>query len=502
MLKFDGKELRNLEEQVLKNQEDIDKILKEIELADLGIKVVQALPLPSAEDLPLPYDGSYGDGFLVGSETPYRLYIWTRDDNAYNGTWFDFGPLNAPSIIPGPQGEPGETGPQGERGSLWTSNNGVPTVSQNNKNGDQFLNTATGNVYEYQNGVWNIKGNIKGPQGIQGIQGPKGDIGERGLQGIQGPKGDPGQWIQIIAELANIDQLPAPDSVPRYYAYIIPVDGVKHLYIISGDETLLWLDCGAFTGPQGETGPQGQQGIQGVAGVGIASVSTGASSQTANGYTQTPVTFTKTDNSVNTINIEAKNGPTVTSITAGTPTSDNGYTTTPITFNYSDSTNQIVNVQAKEPGHLYKHECDIKFTKIKEDPFSTFPKRYVHHQLTLSFELLNSSSTFSLPTINDFTTWFNNHGTIRLSQGSAYSEFIDTSKTSVTTTIENLLTSITPSDAYFCTYKGYRNSTTTGTDADGNSFIKSVKIETASGNIENTDETGIYNCTINTTMVI
>lgn len=387
MLKFDGKELRNLEEQVLKNQEDIDKILKEIELADLGIKVVQALPLPSAEDLPLPYDGDYGDGFLVGSETPYRLYIWTRDDNAYNGTWFDFGPLNAPSIIPGPQGEPGETGPQGERGSLWTSNNGVPTVSQNNKNGDQFLNTATGNVYEYQNGVWNIKGNIKGPQGIQGIQGPKGDIGERGQQGIQGPKGDPGQWIQIIAELANVDQLPAPDSVPRYYAYIIPVDGVKHLYIISGDETLLWLDCGAFTGPQGETGPQGQQGIQGVPGVGITTIESGTTSQTQDGYTQTPITFTKTDNSTSTLNVLAKNGPTVTSITAGTVTSSDGYTTTPITFNYSDNTNQTVNIQAKngeDAGHLYRHDITC-YSSTSSDTTSTLVRAYC--------TIINNSST-------------------------------------------------------------------------------------------------------------
>lgn len=501
MLKFDGKELRNLEEQVLKNQEDIDKILKEIELADLGIKVVQAVPLPSAEDLPLPYDGSYGDGFLVGSETPYRLYIWTRDDNAYNGTWFDFGPLNAPSIIPGPQGEPGETGPQGERGSLWTSNNGVPTVSQNNKNGDQFLNTATGNVYEYQNGVWNITGNIKGPQGIQGIQGPKGDIGERGLQGIQGPKGDPGQWIQIIAELANIDQLPAPDSVPRYYAYIIPVDGVKHLYIISGDETLLWLDCGAFTGPQGETGPQGQQGIQGVAGVGIASVSTGASSQTANGYTQTPVTFTKTDNSVNTINIEAKNGPTVTSITAGTPTSSDGYTTTPITFNYSDNTNQTVGVLAKEAEHLYRHSCDVRFIKFNEIPIG-FGTQYKQYAFILRFEVFNTSSTFNLSNMDSFTTWFTNHGTISLSQGSVYNDFTNSSP-GFFNVYNTLLTSITPSDTDFCTYTAYKLNKSSGTDADGNTFLKDTFISiNTSGSVPNTDYFGNYSCTVNTTMVL
>lgn len=359
MLKFDGKELRNLEEQVLKNQEDIENLKTSSALAELGIKIITETPFASESDLPLPYDGDYGDGFLVGSEAPYTLYVWTRGDNEYNGTWFDFGPLNAPSVIPGPVGPQGIQGVQGERGSLWASNNGAPTISQSNQNGDQFLNTATGNVYEYQNGVWNITGNIKGPQGIQGIQGPKGDIGERGLQGIQGPQGEPGQWIQIIAELANIDQLPAPDSVPRYYAYIIPVNGVKHLYIISGDETLLWLDCGAFTGPQGETGPQGQQGIQGVPGVGITTIESGTTSQTQDGYTQTPITFTKTDNSTSTLNVLAKNGASVTSITAGTSTSSDGYSTTPITFNYSDSTNQTVNVVVKEPTDAPKYVHDL-----------------------------------------------------------------------------------------------------------------------------------------------
>ena len=248
MLKFDGKELRNLEEQVLKNQEDIENLKTSSNLAELGIKIITETPFASESDLPLPYDGDYGDGFLVGSEAPYTLYVWTRGDNEYNGTWFDFGPLNAPSVIPGPVGPQGIQGQQGTRGSLWNSQSGIPTQAAGVNNNDQALNTLTGDVYQYNNGVWQLTGNIRGPQGVQGIRGLQGVQGIPGPVGPQGPKGDQGQFIQIIGTLQNTDQLPAPDSVPRYSAYLIPVGGDDHIFLIVGDETLAWHDAGVSGG--------------------------------------------------------------------------------------------------------------------------------------------------------------------------------------------------------------------------------------------------------------
>ena len=248
MLKHNGKELRNLEEQVLKNQEDIENLKTSSNLAELGIKIITETPFASESDLPLPYAGNYGDGFLVGSEAPYDLYIWTRADNEYNGTWFNFGPLNAPSVIPGPVGPQGVQGPQGVRGSLWNSQSGIPTQVLGVNNNDQALNTITGDVYQFNNGAWQLTGNIRGTQGIQGVRGPQGIQGIQGPVGPQGPKGDQGQFIQIIGTLQNTDQLPDPNTVPRYSAYLIPVAGVEHIFLIIGTDNLAWHDAGVSGG--------------------------------------------------------------------------------------------------------------------------------------------------------------------------------------------------------------------------------------------------------------
>jgi hypothetical protein len=77
-------------------------------------------------------------------------------------------------------------------------------------NGDHYLWTSTGDVFERLGGVWTLVGNIKGPQGEQGPQGIQGETGPQGQIGPQGPEGPQG-----------------------------------------------------LTGPQGEIGPQGPEGPQG-----------------------------------------------------------------------------------------------------------------------------------------------------------------------------------------------------------------------------------------------
>lgn len=47
-------------------------------------------------------------------------------------------------------------------------------------NGDVYLNTSNGDFYKKEDGVWTLKGNLKGPQGEQGPQGPAG----RGIENI------------------------------------------------------------------------------------------------------------------------------------------------------------------------------------------------------------------------------------------------------------------------------------------------------------------------------
>ena len=106
MFTINGVERRNLEEQVLKNQADIERVwTTDRVLADFGIRVLGLLA--SASSLPETSE-EYGDAYLVGEEEPYTVYIWTRanstigEDNPY---WLNIGVLNHV----GPQGPAGRS---------------------------------------------------------------------------------------------------------------------------------------------------------------------------------------------------------------------------------------------------------------------------------------------------------------------------------------------------------------------------------------------------------
>lgn len=256
MIKIDGKEYRNLEEQVQANKNNIERIIEGEELlARLGIKVVGQVEAESELPNPVTYEGEFGDAFLVGLETPYDYYIFTRPfEGETDPQWFNLGPF--PVAGPqGPQGPQGPKGADGVRGSQWFSGTGQPTTTSGFNIGDYYINVGTGNIWHLHDvdGVakWLLEGNIIGPQGPQGIQGERGARGAVGPVGPQGPAGPAGPVVDIIGELANIDQLPDPDSVARNAAYLIPVSGVKHVYIIienEGTGELSWYDGGIFSG--------------------------------------------------------------------------------------------------------------------------------------------------------------------------------------------------------------------------------------------------------------
>lgn len=257
MMTIGDKQYRNLQEQVQKNKDDIATLVNSGNIAELGIKVINAeAPLTSASQLPpaATYEGNYGDGYIVGAESPYRLYVYSRTtEEGVKGFWFDFGILNAPSIVPGPIGPQGIQGTPGVRGSFWYSQSGAPTNTVGVNPNDQALDGSSGNVYQFVNGAWQLTGNIRGPQGIQGIQGIMGEPGPQGQVGPQGPQGPQGEFIQIVGELNDTNQLPMIDTVPRSTAYLIPdSSGSQHVWLIIGDGSTanpyLWHDAGAFGG--------------------------------------------------------------------------------------------------------------------------------------------------------------------------------------------------------------------------------------------------------------
>ena len=86
MLKFGNKEFRNLEEQVEKNKEDIQNLAAGIS-AVMGFMPTVKGVYATADQIP---EGSYntGDTFLIGSSTPYAVYIYTAND-----TWQNVGDM-------------------------------------------------------------------------------------------------------------------------------------------------------------------------------------------------------------------------------------------------------------------------------------------------------------------------------------------------------------------------------------------------------------------------
>lgn len=259
MLTKDGKQYRNLEEQVLKNKSDIEFMLEqEGALNEFGIKVIGQVE--TIADLPdhSTYQGEYGDAYAIGESSPYTLYIWTRANGTHPADyWFNIGkfPLVGPQGPKGEDGAPGAQGPQGPTGPQ-----GMP-----------------------------------GPTGATGAQGPQGPQGAQGIQGPQGPqgaKGDAGEPFKIAGKLASTSLLPNPSTVDRNTAYLIPdatAPDTYDMYVITGTDTLMWDNAGhvqSVEGPQGPPGAQGPtgatgpQGVQGDEGSGIYTTSAVISSGT------------------------------------------------------------------------------------------------------------------------------------------------------------------------------------------------------------------------------
>lgn len=171
MLKYGNKEFRNLQEQVLANMRNIEDIIKgQPIMATYTLHIVGSLESESDLPDPLSYEGEYGDAYIVGTTSPFDVYIFGKEyENEDAPSWIGLGPV----WVEGPQGETGPQGPQGIQGPKGDK-------------GDTGATGATG---------------PQGPQGIQGNQGPKGDTGAtgpQGPQGIQGPKGDPGLGVPEI----------------------------------------------------------------------------------------------------------------------------------------------------------------------------------------------------------------------------------------------------------------------------------------------------------------
>lgn len=231
-LKIGDKTYRNLEEQVLKNMQDIEQHYKmDRVLADFGIRIIGRLDAWPAPPPPAPQN--YGDAYAVGTTSPYYFYIWTRGSagtDTPDDYWFPLGEL----AIVGPQG------PQGVPG------NGISSAIVN---GEYRLVLTFTDGTQYTSESIRGEAGPRGPQGPQGNQGIQGPQGPQGPRGIQGPAG-PAAALTILGGLNSEAQLPDPTTQTRGNAYLVLVDGVTHLFLIVGTEAsnYYWFDAGPLLG--------------------------------------------------------------------------------------------------------------------------------------------------------------------------------------------------------------------------------------------------------------
>jgi len=209
MFEIDGKIFRNIQEQVQKNKSDIAAIRNvETVLNEFGVRVLSRVDTEA--DIP---EGTYeyGDAYLVGTEPPYDMYIYTRDDA--DGEFINIGPI----AMVGPQGAPGEkgeTGATGATGATGPTGNGIYTITKTATDG--LVDTYT---VSYTNGTSTTF------------------TVTNGINGQNGADGDPGQSFMIMGVISNTSLLPDPSITPRNHAYVYN-DGdpttPDRLYYITG----------------------------------------------------------------------------------------------------------------------------------------------------------------------------------------------------------------------------------------------------------------------------
>lgn len=256
MLKFGNKEFRNLEEQVEKNKEDIQNLAAGIS-AVMGFMPTVKGVYATADQIP---EGSYntGDTFLIGSSTPYAVYIYTAND-----TWQNVGQFP----VAGPKGD------KGEKGSQILYGNADPTVAIQANEGDYYINTTSGDWFVKGAAAWSYALSLKGEKGdrgergLSGPQGPVGPTGPQGIQGLQGVKGDLGNGIfmyfkPITQDIYQIDM----DYVAKGERELQSGDILFSIadatfgnigWVLQAENELRMAYAGALQGPQGINGEPG-----------------------------------------------------------------------------------------------------------------------------------------------------------------------------------------------------------------------------------------------------
>lgn len=105
------------------------------------------------------YNGPGTPDIMIGTERDYYLDTTTYDIySKASNNWEIIG------NIKGEIGEQGEKGETGKPGSVWFNGAGAPT-QETGLDGDYYLDSETGDIYNKVSNTWSKVANIKGPEG-------------------------------------------------------------------------------------------------------------------------------------------------------------------------------------------------------------------------------------------------------------------------------------------------------------------------------------------------
>ena len=116
-----------------------------------------------------------------------------------------------PAGADGADGADGANGADGLDGATILTGSGVPSSGVGN-DGDLYLDTATGDLYQKSGGSWSVVANLTGPTGATGDTGATGPTGPTGPAGADGADGADGVGVpaggttgQVLAKIDATD---------------------------------------------------------------------------------------------------------------------------------------------------------------------------------------------------------------------------------------------------------------------------------------------------------
>ena len=303
------------------------------------------------------HDGAAGrDGkdILNGTATPSETqgkdgdtFVNTATGDVFvkeNGTWKPAGNIKGPKGADGKDILNGKTDPTPDTG----------------KDGDTFVNTATGDVFVKENGTWKPAGNIKGLQGDAGATGANGAAGATGATGVAGRDGKDGFTPKVTVtdnpDGSHTITITQPDNQPPLTTTVRNgVNGLNGKSLVAkkeGNETKIYVEDPANPGqPLDSTKPLATI-LDGLKGDNGADGKSPTVTVTDNGDGTHTITVHNPDGSESTTKIkDGENGKTSTIVTTENP--DGTYT---ITVTNPDGTSKKTIIRDGKDGKTPKVE--------------------------------------------------------------------------------------------------------------------------------------------------